>query len=58
MLRMHTPGFTIQVTELAVLWNDLRGVDFGVVGEHVLPPFLFVHFLQVNINEFLVLYLS
>jgi len=26
-----------------------------MVGEHVLPPFLFVHFLQVDVNELLVL---
>ena len=26
-----------------------------MVGEYVLPPFLFVHFLQVDVNELLIL---
>ena len=55
---MYAPCFAVQVTKLAVLWDDLCGIDLGMVSEYVLPPFLIVNFLQVNVNEFLVLYTS
>jgi hypothetical protein len=53
--QIYAPGFAVQIAQLAILWDNLRSVDLWVVGEYVLPPFLLVHFLQMNVNELLVL---
>lgn len=49
------PCLAIQVAEFAVLRLDLRGVDFGMMRQNVLPPLLLVQFLKVDVHRFLIL---
>lgn len=34
----HASGLTVKITELAVLWHNLLGVDLRVMGQDVGPP--------------------
>ena len=50
------PGLSVEVTELAILWLDLRCVELGVMSEYIFPPLLLIELLQVNEHVLLVLY--
>ena len=44
----HTPRLAVQITQLAILGRDLRGVNFGGRSYDVWPPFHFVDFVEVQ----------
>ena len=49
------PCFAVQIAQLAVTRFDLPDIDFGMMGEDVLPPSLTVYFLQMDMDSLLIL---
>ena len=50
----HAPRLTVQIAQLRVFRLDLGGVDGGVVGEDVWPPFHLILLLEVDFDALLV----
>ncbi len=46
----HTPRLPVQVTQLAVLRGDLRGVDLGRGSHDMSPPLHLVDLVEVDVN--------